>query len=796
MRVASRGLLLLMAVGVALAPTASVAAPDYVVGPPPTWVVPLIPAEDGAAPPQEGSDGVQFLLSDLQTRVTPKGPQHFLHFTRRIASEAGVESGAELRFDVNPAHERLTLHWVRVHRGGSVRDALSGAHIQVAQREEGLEARMFDGTRAVFVVLKDVRVGDVVDYAYSTAGQNPVFDGHSAHSITLGYDVPVEHLRYRLLWPRERTLHVKEHGGAVSATRRDVGAEHEWVWERSRVPAVKTEDSLPPDFDPYPWVQLSEWSSWHDVATWASRQFRRPARPSPGVAAQVRALARAHTTPTDRFLAALRFVQDEVRYLGFELGPNSHRPHSPEWVLARRFGDCKDKSLLLVALLEGLGIEAQPALVNTREQEGLDRWLPTPLAFDHVIVRARVEGRDVWVDPTRTLERGGLQGREPPAFGRALLISPDTRGLSPIPEATSAEPLMDVEESYEAKEEGGQATLEVVTRYRGSEADRMRRHTSSTPLAEVSRNALNFYARRDARIRSEGDATVEDDPARNVLTVTERYVIDGFWDEEGLRHFWAWPIEEQLASPQVPQRTQPLEVAHPVDVRYVVRLSLPRAPDVEPEHREVAGAAFRFHARARAEGRQLRLDYHFRSRARQLAPGQVAAHLEDQRKVRELLGYQLAFPTPKAASRSALSTVKAHPLSMLGFVLAAMGMMVVAMLPLLLVRRLTAGARQQTPVQALLVQPPPPRIAASPRAPEPGSAPAHALAVPDEAALHAHLAHQRCACGEGLGAVEQHVEGELLRMGERVITPVALHCSACGRERWLYFTVGPERSVS
>ncbi|MFX8207373.1 transglutaminase domain-containing protein, partial [Acinetobacter baumannii] len=87
------------------------------------------------------------------------------------------------------------------------------------------------------------------------------------------------------------------------------------------------------------------------------------------------------TDPEARLLAALRFVQREVRYLGIEMGANSHAPHPPETVLPRRYGDCKDKTLLTLTLLGRLGIPASPALVHTTERQAAAERLPTPWAF-------------------------------------------------------------------------------------------------------------------------------------------------------------------------------------------------------------------------------------------------------------------------------------------------------------------------------------------------------------------------------------------------------------------------------
>ena len=70
-------------------------------------------------------------------------------------------------------------------------------------------------------------------------------------------------------------------------------------------------------------------------------------------------------TDEQKVLSALHFVQDEVRYMGIEMGVNSHKPHAPDAVFAQRFGDCKDKTYLFCTLLQGMNIPAYPVLVNT-----------------------------------------------------------------------------------------------------------------------------------------------------------------------------------------------------------------------------------------------------------------------------------------------------------------------------------------------------------------------------------------------------------------------------------------------
>ena len=60
---------------------------------------------------------------------------------------------------------------------------------------------------------------------------------------------------------------------------------------------------------------------------------------------------------------------------------------------------------MLVALLQGLGIDAEPVAVSALAGELVHEGPPMLGAFDHVIVRARIGGQSYWLDGTRTGDR-------------------------------------------------------------------------------------------------------------------------------------------------------------------------------------------------------------------------------------------------------------------------------------------------------------------------------------------------------------------------------------------------------
>src|SRR3546814_18600193 len=93
-------------------------------------------------------------------------------------------------------------------------------------------------------------------------------------------------------------------------------------------------------------------------------------------------------------------VQNEIRYLYRGMENGNYVPQAPEATWSLRYGDCKAKTLLLLAMLDQLGIEARPALVSSAFGDLLRDRLPTLGAFDHVIVEAKIAGTAMWLDGT------------------------------------------------------------------------------------------------------------------------------------------------------------------------------------------------------------------------------------------------------------------------------------------------------------------------------------------------------------------------------------------------------------
>lgn len=626
---------------VALACQAAAAKPNFTVQPPPSWVQTITPPAD--ADQNEPEDGLRCMLDDRQVRVTPGGSQNYNHFVQQVTTSAAVEQVSQLSLDFEPSYQSLVVHHIRVVRAGQTINALRPSEIKVIQREGELNEQLFNGTLSAVVLLNDVRPGDVIDYAYSVNGDNPVLTGRYADAFSLAHSDTCALLRVRLLWPAARKLFMRPQQTDLQPAVNEGSDEVEYVWERPDAPGVEYEDSTPRRDDPTPFVQLSEFETWADVARWAAPLYA-PGELSPALKAQVEEWRRLPDAEA-RLLAARRFVQDEVRYLGIELGTYSHTPTRPSKVFERRFGDCKDKTLLLTTMLNELGIVARPALVNTDARRALDGWQPSPYSFDHVIVRAELNGKTYWLDPTISYQRGTLANASTPGYERALVVGPETQTLTEIPLTTADSPSLTVHEVYEVKSFDAPVRLTVTSRYRGPDADAMRYRLAGQSREDMGKGYINFYADGEPSIQQDGLPEVSDDERANIITLVEHYTIPSFW-KDSKHDFPARYFSAGLGKPGVSRRTSPLSVIFPYHVEQLTEIRLPHRQWVTTGEWKVEDEALRFTARTDEDGNVVRVRYGLVTKLDTVPVAKVEKYLATLDKALDIASYELRQGPP------------------------------------------------------------------------------------------------------------------------------------------------------
>ncbi|HXH92738.1 MAG TPA: DUF3857 domain-containing protein [Thermoanaerobaculia bacterium] len=630
-------------------------AGQFDVRPAPAWADVLHP--DLHAPQRIVRSGIDGLLEDHQIRVVGANVDEYFRDVRKVLTSAGVQNASEISIDFDPSYERLVIHDVGLIRDGKRIDELTREDVRIIEKESESEDRIYDGQLTALLFLKDVRAGDVIDYSWSLEGSNPLLGGRYAGEFDFSATVPTRLIRHRLIWPASRPLHTSK-----PATVEHRGETDVYVWQRRDVPATDTEDSTPDWYDAFETLQVSEYGSWSEVAKWADGLFRIDDASRAAVTALANEISATHPDREGRIVAAIRFVQDDIRYLGIEMGRGSHEPRQPSVVLAQRYGDCKDKALLLAALLRQLGVQAWPALVNTKLRQRLDEYLPSPFLFDHVITEVADGGKIYWIDGTLSDQGGTLTTIDTPSDERAFVVRPDSNGLTPIVIRTHG--TIAVEEVISPADASGHAAnpshiLAVTSTYTARDADELRSKLASESLADVAKDHLNRYAADHPHIEALGAPSIDDDRLRNIIVLRERYTIRDLW-KTGSWTYYPRAVEKHLDRPTTLVRSTPLAIEYPLDVteRLIVRGGA--SPKIQ-EHDIVVGSPALHYEQHVEQGPDLIVITTLRSTKDALPVAKVPDHLAALNEMRDRLDITLepthATVTPLAATIATLALV-------------------------------------------------------------------------------------------------------------------------------------------
>lgn len=628
----------------AVVPSAALAQDrEYRIGPEPEWVTPLELQRLDHGAGTQGNGGAFYHLVDAQLRLDGRTASRYARYAAEVTGPAGLESLANIEIEFDPSYQALALHAVRLHRDGRVIDKLAGADVRVLQRERELEQFMFDGSKTASIFLDDVRIGDIVDYAYSVHGANPVFGGMHHGSMRVGWSSPAGRVHVRLVAPAGVLHTVRTRNLQLQPLVRRIGGQVEYVLDQAGTAALRDEPAAPAWYQPYPVLEWTSHADWASVVRWALPLYAVPERVGPGVQEVIATLAAAHADPAERALAALRFVQSDVRYLGIEVGPGSHAPSPPDLVLERRYGDCKDKTLLLLTLLKGLGVPAQAALVDAEGLPDPTLPLPSPGAFDHVMVLAHVGAERLWLDPTLWPQSGTIGRLHLPDLGHALVVHPATKALAPMtselrPQSRRSTYVeLDASAGYDVD-----ATYVVRSVYEGERADDARSvHADGNP-AKLAEDYQHFYAAYYPGIQRTAALETEDDPAANRFTVIERYRIPAAWqrNDDAARFeldIGVHDLVDQLPGNVSPQRSWPRALPWPYDSTQVTEVRLPEPWPFDSSPVRIEDSAFTFERSIEARGATLVLTDRFRTLADHVAAADVPRHLDNLDRVRAVM---------------------------------------------------------------------------------------------------------------------------------------------------------------
>ncbi len=526
----------------------------YSVGPEAAWVKPC--SFNADAPVKPSQIHSQHLLVDTQRNWEEKS--NYIHRVIKLLDQTAVESFTNLQIEFDPSYQQLVVHQLQVLRNGACLDRLKTARSKLLQREEDLENNLYEGDVTLVYFLDDIRIGDIIEYAYTSVGEHPLFSNHLTDSFRMQDEVSIEKMVYRLLIDPDKTFSIKSFNTSIEPTIVDLAPNlHEWTWQALETEAVTRYHWEPSWYVPYARIQLSQYKNWHEVAQQTVPFFTLPGN----FATQAMQEKVAHwkgKNPFEQAGLALRFVQDEVKYLGFEDDLGGFIPREPGIVFEKRFGDCKDKVFLLHALLKMMDIASVPVLVNTERGRKLPHILPASKVFNHVVLQITMGETVFYVDPVITRQGSSLPNHCFPEYDWGLMISDQTTRLIPLPKIILEKPTQIFTTLTLTAPDI--ASLDMKRHYYGFEAEYMRQRIENRGLKKLTQDFLEAAQASYRGATPLQPPSFSDDREKNVVTVEESYKIP---IRRKSLQIYSHTLERYFDDSLDNERTSPYDLAYP-----------------------------------------------------------------------------------------------------------------------------------------------------------------------------------------------------------------------------------------
>ncbi len=339
-----------------------------------------------AARKMTGNSIVVLAQTDV-TQVFPSGNiGSYVERIYQINDQNGAQalSSYSVTYDPGTQSVRYTAALVR-HPDGSIAYA---AAAQDAPVSEAVGYETFYDVRNKYVILPNISPGDVVEIAYRIMPSTleSLYGDYYGDTEMFQNSYPKQFQQYVVLVPSDKTLYYKTQRFQGKQQIQLQGGNRVFRWSMRNVPAVYSEPDAPPLIESVPSVTVSMFRNWRAFGDWYRGLIRDEFVTDHALDETTDNLVKGLTSERQKVAAIYNWVISNTHYVALEFGIHGYRPYPVTQVFQRRFGDCKDKASLLIAMLARAGVPADLVITRTRDLGLPDPDIASVADFNHAIV--------------------------------------------------------------------------------------------------------------------------------------------------------------------------------------------------------------------------------------------------------------------------------------------------------------------------------------------------------------------------------------------------------------------------
>jgi hypothetical protein len=367
-------------------------------------VTPLLSEIQRAGGLKENPDANALIIFET-SRVVFEESGEFIsteHSLVKILTAKGKQMFATRKLPYNRRYSTINVLRARVIKpDGRVvpvpKDAMKDGTMEETQQMNIFE----ENFRRLSLTFPGVELGDSIETLVETRSK-PLIKGHYNDLMIFQFYEPILRKEATIEGPASLPLNYIVKNGALEFSKEEKGSRIVYRWKVLNSPKIEQELGMVPITDVALKVVASTFKDWAELSRYGDSLNVGKVDSNEALKAKVAELTKDCATEEEKVLAIFRYISSKIRYMGSSMDLGAFiEPHQATYTFEKQYGICRDKSILMMAMLNEIGVKAYDAMINVSRQT--DPEIPI-IFFEHAICGVVLkDGRTVYMDPTLEL---------------------------------------------------------------------------------------------------------------------------------------------------------------------------------------------------------------------------------------------------------------------------------------------------------------------------------------------------------------------------------------------------------
>ena len=325
--------------------------------------------------------------------------------TIHIKSQQAVESRSQADIAYSSDYQKVEILEAYTILPDGKKVKVADNAIRTVEDDLAGGATMFSDLKHKIIIFPNVQVGARVYYKVKTIEHTPLYPNHFYYAHHFSPMAQYDHVEFNFTYPKEMPMRVKSRDVSGKRTETDNKVTYQYIFKQTDIKLSEPSQVATSDFAPG--IYFSTFKDYIEYGQAYEVRAKDKMAVTPNVKKLAEQISKGISDRKAQARALYNWVSREIRYVAIYMGNGGVVPHAADDIIRNRYGDCKDKNTLLIALLKAKGIDASSAIINSGSAYAVPE-LPVFTPFNHVITY--LPEWDLYVDTTQELAPFGELG--------------------------------------------------------------------------------------------------------------------------------------------------------------------------------------------------------------------------------------------------------------------------------------------------------------------------------------------------------------------------------------------------